>query len=78
MYSSEVDKSYLEAEKEKFPLGKSFSFCLKDAETSPAKTVLGNLTVNNTSNNITNKTHNSDRENLDNKKPLRMEDVPFR
>ena len=52
--------------------------CLKDAETSPVKTVLGSLVVNNTSNNVTNKTHNADREDFDNKKPVKIEDVPFR
>jgi len=50
----------------------------QDGETSPVKTVLGSLVVNNISNTVTNKTHNVDREDFDNKKPVKIEDVPFR
>lgn len=51
----------------------------QDVETSPVKTVLGSLTVNTTQNmnTVTNKTH-ADKDDLDNKKPVRIEDVPFR
>jgi len=49
----------------------------QDPETSPVKTVLGSLAIN-TIHNVTNKAHNVDKEDFDNKKPVRIEDVPFR
>ena len=53
------------------------SFTFQDPETSPVKTVLGSLAIN-TIHNVTNKAHNVDKEDFDNKKPVRIEDVPFR
>lgn len=49
----------------------------QDVETSPVKTVLGSLAVNTIHTTVTNKTH-VDKDDLASKKPVRIEDVPFR
>ena len=48
----------------------------KEGETSPVKTVLGSLAVT-APNTVTSKTH-QEKEDLASKKPVRIEDVPFR